>query len=265
MRSAFHYTGPVVEQGYPRNDVFFRPDAGDVGRRVRRKLGIGPDATVVLYAPTFRDDQPAGHNRFSFALPIDLERFTRELGPDVVLLLRMHVLVRDGAPVPEALADRVVDVSTYPEIQELYLASDVLVTDYSSVFFDYAALRRPMIFYAFDLEAYRDKLRGFYLDYSADVPGPVVTTEDELYATLRDLPGVVRRYGERYDDFLARFAPHDDGHAAERVVDAVFADAISRGIVPPAPPAPPTEDVHDLGQARERVMTGPDQASELPA
>jgi CDP-glycerol glycerophosphotransferase len=235
MRSAFHYTGPVVEQGYPRNDVFFRPEADDVARRVRRQLGIAAGATVVLYAPTFRDDQPAGHNRFSFALPLDLERFARELGPDVVLLLRMHVLVRGGSPVPESLAGRVHDVSAYPEIQELYLASDVLVTDYSSVFFDYAALRRPMIFYAFDLDAYRDKLRGFYLDYATELPGPVVTTEDELYAALGDLPGVVARYARRYDDFLARFAPHDDGHAAERVVDTVFADAISRGVVPPAP------------------------------
>jgi CDP-glycerol glycerophosphotransferase len=260
MRSAFHYTGAVVEKGYPRNDVFFAPEADDVARRVRRKLGIGPEATVVLYAPTFRDDQPAGHNRFSFAMPLDLERFTRELGPDVVLLLRMHVLVREGVSVPPELAERVHDVSAYPEIQELYLASDVLVTDYSSVFFDFAALRRPMLFYAFDLEAYRDKLRGFYLDYSTDLPGPVVTTEDELYAALRDLPGVVARYGERYDAFLARFAPHDDGHAAERLVDVVFADAISRGIVPPAPPV---DDVRDPGQADERVMTGQDQASEM--
>jgi CDP-glycerol glycerophosphotransferase len=255
----------VVEQGYPRNDVFFRPEADDVARRVRRQLGIAAGATVVLYAPTFRDDQPAGHNRFSFALPLDLERFARELGPDVVLLLRMHVLVRGGSPVPESLAGRVHDVSAYPEIQELYLASDVLVTDYSSVFFDYAALRRPMIFYAYDLEAYRDKLRGFYLDYSTDVPGPIVTTEDELYATLRDLPGVVARYGERYDEFLARFAPHDDGHAAERVVDAVFADAISRGIVPPAPPADELPDSGRAGEAGEQVTTGHDRASELSA
>jgi CDP-glycerol glycerophosphotransferase len=242
MRSAFRYDGAVVEEGYPRNDVFFRPDADDVARRVRRKLGISLDATVVLYAPTFRDDQPAGQNRFSFALPLDLERFTRELGPDVVLLLRMHVLIRGGAPVPDELAGRVHDVSSYPEIQELYLASDALVTDYSSVFFDYAALRRPMVFYAYDLEAYRDTLRGFYLDYSCDLPGPVVTDETALYAALRDLPGVVARYSERYDEFLERFAPHDDGHAAERVVDVVFAEAISRGAVPPALPALPADE-----------------------
>jgi CDP-glycerol glycerophosphotransferase len=237
MRSAFRYSGPVLEEGYPRNDVFFRPDADDIAWRVRRKLGISRDATVVLYAPTFRDDQPAGQNRFSFALPLDLERFTQEQPADTVLLLRMHVLIRGGAPVPEELAGRVIDVSTYPEIQELYLASDVLVTDYSSVFFDFAALRRPMLFYAYDLEAYRDTLRGFYLNYLSDLPGPVIRTEAELYAALNDLPGVAAAYGERYDAFLERFAPHDDGHAAERVVDAVFAEAISRGAVPPAPPA----------------------------
>jgi hypothetical protein len=92
-----------------------------------------------------------------------------------------------------------------------------------------------MVFYAYDLEAYRDTLRGFYLDYLSDLPGPVVRTEDELYAALRDLPGVAAAYGERYDAFLERFAPRDDGRAAERVVDAVFIDAISSGAVPPAP------------------------------
>ena len=134
----------------------------------------------------------------------------------------MSVLIRNAVVVPMHLRDHVRDVSSYPEMQELYLASDVLITDYSSVFFDYALLRRPIVFYAYDLGNYRDRLRGFYLDYPGDLPGPVVTTEDDLYDTLDDLDGVRARYADRYDAFLARFAPHDDGHAAARVVDAVF-------------------------------------------
>lgn len=221
MRSAFRYDGTVIEQGYPRNDVFFRPDAAAVAADVRRRLGIPADKTVVLYAPTFRDDQAVG-NRFSFTLPFDLARFHEAMGDDVVLLLRMHVLVRRGLRIPEEYASTVLDVSGYPEIQELYLASDVLVTDYSSVFFDFATLRRPMVFFAYDLESYRDDLRGFYLDYETDLPGPVVTSEDALYDALLSLERVQKEYSGRYDAFLERFSPMDDGHAAERVVDEVF-------------------------------------------
>jgi CDP-glycerol glycerophosphotransferase len=176
----------------------------------------------VLYAPTFRDDQAQGTNRFTFRLPFDLHRVTAALGADTVLLLRMHIVVSSAIDIPEDLAGRVLDVSSYPEIQELYLASDALITDYSSVFFDYAALRRPILFYAYDLANYRDNLRGFYLDYSSEMPGPILTSEDELLAALSDLAGVRAAYASRLEDFLARFAPHDDGHAAARVVDAVF-------------------------------------------
>jgi CDP-glycerol glycerophosphotransferase len=221
MRSAFRYEGPVIEQGYPRNDVFFRPDAEAVAAYVRRRLGIPVGKTVVLYAPTFRDDQAVG-NRFAFTLPFDLARFREAMGEDVVLLLRMHVLVRRGLKIPKEHAGTVMDVSDYPEIQELYLASDVLVTDYSSVFFDFATLRRPMVFFAYDLESYRDDLRGFYLDYQSDLPGPVVTSEDALYDALLSLERVQKEYSVRYDAFLERFSPMDDGHAAERVVDHVF-------------------------------------------
>jgi CDP-glycerol glycerophosphotransferase len=113
-------------------------------------------------------------------------------------------------------------VSHYPEVQELYLASDALVTDYSSVFFDFAQLRRPMIFYAYDLVSYRDRLRGFYLDYESEVPGPVVETEDALIDALTDLDAVAEKYAHRLDAFVQRFGPRDDGHAAERVVQEIF-------------------------------------------
>ena len=90
------------------------------------------------------------------------------------------------------------------------------------MFFDYAALRRPILFYAYDLANYRDNLRGFYLDYTSEMPGPILTSQEELLAALGSLDEVRRQYAEKLEEFVARFAPHDDGHAAERVVDAVF-------------------------------------------
>lgn len=222
MRSAFAYDGEVVEEGYPRNDVFFGNDLGDRTATVRDRLGLDPAAKVVLYAPTFRDNASNGKGRFTFQLPFDLEEFNRRFGTDTILLLRMHVLVANAIAIPPELRDRTIDVSRYPEIQELYLASDVLVTDYSSVFFDFAALGRPIVFYAYDLELYRDTLRGFYLDYLQEVPGPVVETPEEFFIALQRALDGDRQDQGRYDDFVRRFAPLDDGHAARRVVDRVL-------------------------------------------
>ena len=231
---AYGYTGPVLELGYPRNDSLLAENRDELAERVRRRLGLPAGKRYVLYAPTFRDDQVTNRKgRFGFELPFDLTRAVERLAPDTVLLLRMHVVVSSVIEIPVELQGRVVDVSAYSEIQDLYLISDAVVTDYSSVFFDYALMRRPIVFYAYDLDDYRDRLRGFYLDYPADLPGPVVTSEDELYDALNDLPGVQARFAERYEAFLARFAPADDGHAAARVVDAVFG---------PAPAGAPTAD-----------------------
>jgi CDP-glycerol glycerophosphotransferase len=220
FRSAFRYEGPVSELGYPRNDVLADVDRGAAIRdRVRRRLGLKPTAKAVLYAPTFRDDQAGERGgRFRFDLPFDLEDFARSLEEDTVLLLRMHVLVENDLAIPLELRHRVLDVTAYPEIQDLYLASDILVTDYSSVFFDYAILRRPIVFYAYDLERYRDQLRGFYLDYGMELPGPIVKDTQGLWTALRRaLDSTVDL--ERATDFAAKYAPLDDGHAAARVVD----------------------------------------------
>ena len=224
MRSAFAYKGPVLELGYPRNDPLLRPEATVRAREIKSTLGIPDDRKVVLYAPTFRDDSSNGKGRFTFALPFDLESFNERFGKGAVLLLRMHVLVSSGLQIPEELRGSIINVSAYPEIQDLYLASDVLITDYSSVFFDFALLRRPIIFFAYDLENYRDNLRGFYMDYEKELPGPIVTDEDQLWLTLGSaLDGELTESGPS-EGFIARFAPHDDGQSASRVVDEIFGD-----------------------------------------
>ena len=185
-------------------------------------LGIAPDKRVVLYAPTFRDDRPTTRGRFEFAMPIDLAEFHRRFGEDHVLLVRTHVLISNRVEVPAGAEKSVLDVSTYPDIQELFLASDVLVTDYSSSFFDYALLGRPIVFYAYDLENYRDNLRGFYLPYDeATLPGPITQTQDELFDVLEAerSPRRARRAGLA---FARTYAPHDDGQASARVVDQLL-------------------------------------------
>jgi CDP-glycerol glycerophosphotransferase len=115
-----------------------------------------------------------------------------------------------------------VNVTAYPDITELYLASDVLVTDYSSTMFDYAVTGRPMLFFTYDLADYRDNLRGFYFDFEAEAPGPLLATSDEVIAAVRDVDAVAASYRDAYERFAARFAPLDDGKAGARVCDRVF-------------------------------------------
>jgi CDP-glycerol glycerophosphotransferase len=222
FRSAFHYQGRVLEEGYPRNDVLALGKDTDAGLVIREKLGIPADRKVILYAPTFRDDQSAGTGRFSFDLPLDLENFHKRFGHDTVLLLRTHVLVSSSLEIPESASESVYDVSSYPEIQELHLASDVLVTDYSSVFFDFAILQRPIVFYAYDLERYRDTLRGFYLDYETELPGPVVQTEEALFDAIDEARTPDPQRQAKLGAFAAKYAPNDDGGVARRVVDQLL-------------------------------------------
>jgi CDP-glycerol glycerophosphotransferase len=125
-------------------------------------------------------------------------------------------------PVPETADGFVRDVSRYPDMTELLLAADVLVTDYSSVMFDYASTGRPMLFFTYDLEAYRDEERGFNLDFEQRAPGPLLRSLDELAEALRDVGAATAPYAGRLREFAAEFCALDDGHAAARVVDRLF-------------------------------------------
>ncbi|MGP5227059.1 CDP-glycerol glycerophosphotransferase family protein [Arthrobacter rhombi] len=222
MRSSYAYRGPVFELGYPRNDVLLGDEAQSVRSRVRQRLGIAPGTRAILYAPTFRDDQPTKAGRFGFEWPFDPVLFHEKFGDDSVLLVRMHVLVSSKLRVPDEARESVINVSSHPDIQHLFLASDMLVTDYSSSFFDYSILGRPMAFFAYDLENYRDNLRGFYLDYETELPGPIVRTGEELFAAIEDSRTISAEESERIGVFAKRFAPQDDGQAAQRAVDRLL-------------------------------------------
>ncbi|MGO3779104.1 MAG: CDP-glycerol glycerophosphotransferase family protein [Canibacter sp.] len=221
FRSAFQYTGEVRELGYPRNDILTKQNVRENVEVLKERMSILKTRKVILYAPTFRDDQFTTPGKFKFDLPFDLTNFVRQLPADALLLLRLHSQVAKRLTIPIELQGRVRDVSKYPEMQELLLVSDVLITDYSSVFFDAAVLRKPIIFYAYDLTHYRDSLRGFYLDYEAVVPGPVVKTEEELWKAVSvSLDGTIDE--EKRDRFIEEFNPRDDGNASARVVEELL-------------------------------------------
>jgi len=186
---------------------------------VRAQLGIEDGQTAVLYAPTWRDDSVHERNSEGFALQFDLDDFARRLGEDHVLLLRLHFLVAAQLG-PQGPCVR--DVSDHEDVRELYLAADVLVTDYSSLMFDFAITGKPIVYYVYDLEFYRDQLRGFYFDFEAEAPGPLCRTTDEVLCALEDLDAVRHSCAERYERFGRRYNHLDDGQASRRVVDRLF-------------------------------------------
>jgi CDP-glycerol glycerophosphotransferase len=216
FRGAFRYHGEIIETGYPRNDLLLAPERDQVRARVRRELGIEDGACAVLYAPTWREGAP-------FSTELDLDALTRRLGDGYVVLLRTHSL--DASSVSIAESPQLRNVSARDDVDELLLAADVLVTDYSSVMFDFAVTRKPIVFFTYDLAHYRDEVRGFYFDFAAEAPGPMVSTTEELAAELRDLEGIQRRFASAYERFHERFCALEDGRAAARVVDAVFGGA----------------------------------------
>ncbi|MED7929850.1 CDP-glycerol glycerophosphotransferase family protein [Nonomuraea sp. LP-02] len=211
LRKAFGYKGEVLESGLPRNDVLNSPDREALAEAVRERLGLAEGKRVVLYAPTYRD-----YDRKNAMVKLDLAKAREALGADHEILVRAHPMQAVPA-VPEIARD----VTTYPDIAELLLIADVLVTDYSSVMFDFAATGRPIVLYAYDQVKYANK-RGLYLDLAEQAPGPVLSTSAQVVEALRSIDEVAAAHADRYDAFRATFAPRDDGKATVRVVDHLF-------------------------------------------
>lgn len=217
---ALAYDGEILEAGSPRNDVLFGDDRQKVAERVRRELGIAPDKRVVLYAPTYRDHLAYSPGRFRYEPALDFRAAESVLGDDHVLLVRKHPLT--AGRLPGARAPFVRDVSAHPRAAELLLLADVLVTDYSSLMFDFAHTGRPMLFHAYDLEHYRDTVRGFYLDFETRAPGPLLASTGEVVEALRDLDAISARHAEAYAAFREAYCDLDDGRAAARVAERLM-------------------------------------------
>lgn len=209
----------ILEVGYPRNDRLAHATRSE-SDKIKDRLHIPKDKKVILYAPTWRDDQFIDGTGFTYTPPFDINKLQDQLGEDYIILFRAHYLVAQAFDF-STYSGFIYDMSAVDDINDLYIVSDVLVTDYSSVFFDYANLRRPMLFYMYDKEHYEKDLRGFYLPLDA-VPGDIVTTQDALVAQLQRLDDYTKETMATVDSFAKEYTALDDGHASERVINAVF-------------------------------------------
>ena len=195
----------VMEIGYPRNDFLINHTQEDI-RMIKEKLEIPEDKKVILYAPTWRENQHLPGEGYQFQLPVDFKRWREVLGEEYVVLFRAHYFISNSFDF-EAFQGFVYDVSQMDDINPLYLAADVLITDYSSVFFDYANLRRPILFFMYDYEQYKHEMRDFYFDIHM-LPGPVLMNQEEVLKTLKNLPDMVDKYEKKYAEFNNVFNPH---------------------------------------------------------
>jgi CDP-glycerol glycerophosphotransferase len=206
----FGYTGTILETGYPRNDFLVaKSQKRDL---IRRSLGINdPNQLVVLYAPTWRDYQRTATGNWK---PVNF--LNGNLGEKVTVLYRGHTNTHQAHS--QQVAKGAIDVTKYKNVAELYLAADVLVTDYSSSMFDFSVTGKPMIFLTPDIDDYVSK-RGFYFDFEQLAPGPILRDDSKLSETLENIESVKREYATRYQAWQLKFNSLEDGKASKRVVD----------------------------------------------
>ena len=228
FRSAFGFNNQILKIGYPRNDELINTKPSEIDD-LKRELGIPLDKKVVMYAPTYRDNQFAQKGKYTFELPFDLDDFKKSFGDDAVLILRMHYLISNALDISD-YQDFVYDFSSHPNISDLYLVSDLLITDYSSVFFDYAYLKRPILFYPYDYHLYKEELRGFYLNYEKDLPGKIANTPEQLLEEIQHAfkhPDMSAN--KQFMNFYDRFCAINDGLSSLKVVNYVM-QQIEKGI-----------------------------------
>lgn len=222
FKSCFAFEKEFIDSGYPRNDILYNKNNQEDIKKLKEKFGIPLDKKVILYAPTWRDDSYIAKGKYKIHIPFNIDRLNELLNDQAVFIFRAHYLVAESL-------DDIVDGKTIfnfsgnEDISELYLVSDLLITDYSSVFFDYANLKRPILFYAYDYEHYRDNLRGFYFDLENRAPGPFITEENEFYTYLKEFVKnkKIKGYHDKTTNFYDLFCSWESDRSSEKVIHQI--------------------------------------------
>lgn len=209
----------LIEKGYPRNDFLFNYTKNDVAK-LKKKLGIPDNKKVILYAPTFRDNQHTTGMGYTYSLNIDFDKLKEKLEKDYVVIFRTHYFVANEFDFKK-YKGFIYNMSNHDDVNDCYILSDIIITDYSSVFFDFANLKRPMIFYMYDLEEYKEELRGFYIDLD-ELPGPIVKTQQDLENEILNISKYDEKYKEKYKTFNKKFNYLDGKDCSKKVIREIF-------------------------------------------
>ena len=215
FKHCFDFHKNMLNIGYPRNDTLMNNNNQAYIDAVKDKYGIPKNKKVVLYAPTWRDNQAMGKGKYIFNPNINFDTLKRMLHKDYVFIVKYHYLIASKIDYTR-FRGFIYDINA--DIQDLYLISDFLMTDYSSVMFDYSALNRPMIFYTYDLDEYYNN-RGFYFDFKEEAPGPFIFNTEELIDYLKQ-PNT-EAYRAKLEAWHKKYNSWDDGKASEKVVEII--------------------------------------------
>lgn len=208
----------ILSLGIPRTDILFdsnhmeavKEEFFNVHTQLKKK-------NIILYAPTFRDDE-----KEYFNMQLDLKLLKENLGNGSVILLKLHPIIRHKFEIPKGLEDFIIDVSKV-NINKLMIISDILITDYSSIIFEYSLLDKPIIFFAYDYEKYKNNLRNFYFGYEEFIPGKMLRTSEEVLNEIQEsMEGSYNK--ELIREFSKRFCEYTDGKSTKRFINHFFKD-----------------------------------------
>lgn len=219
FKHAFAFDKTVLEIGYPRNDILFKYSENMVDK-IKNKIGVDKSKKVILYAPTWRDNQYNKDGQYKFQLPINLQKFVRKFKDEYVLILKPHYLIADKIDVSEYKENVKVCGINY-DIQELYTISDLMITDYSSVMFDYSILNKPIIFYMYDLNQYKNEIREFYFDILNEAPGKIVLNDNDLMNAIDTIDNISKEYKDKYSIFCEKYNSKDNGNASKKIIELI--------------------------------------------
>lgn len=206
IKTALNLKIPRILLGSCRSDVLVNMDE-NMYQVIRQRMGIEEHEKVVLYAPTFRE------NDFHLdKVDLKIKRLCQL--ENVRVILRVHPEVKNKMDISE-YDSSVIDGNLYPDIYQLYMASDILITDYSSVSIEYSLLKRPILYYMYDLEEYKVE-RNFYFNYLEHLAGPIIKTEDELIYAVENIDAIQKQYADQYEEYFSRYNEKNDGHVCER-------------------------------------------------
>lgn len=218
FKSAFKYEGKFLEFGYPRNERLHKVTERE-RQELRDKFGITKEDKVVLYTPTYRDNNNEGRGSYNQDIILDLEMLNKQ--PNLKVLMRTHYLISEDMDLDTY--ENIIDVSNAKDINNLFIISDVLLNDYSSTMFDYLVLDKPLILFPYDLEEYKNDIRGFYMEYS-ELPGEQITDTKRLVDIISDLDNYSRQWETKLKKFKNIMILEEEANACKLIIDKMIED-----------------------------------------
>lgn len=214
FKRAFWYQGEIAPTGTPREDLMFSNDE-HLKDSIREKLGVTKDQHLLLYAPTFRKDNSLEYYNINFR---EITKILEKKGEKWTILLRLHPHLRDFSKQLLGKDSNIIDTTAFDDIQELLYVADMVISDYSSLIFDFALTKRPCLLYVPDLEEYTSHDRQLYFNIH-ELPFPICESNEDLQMTIDQFD--ISRYKNNVDTFLARIGSYETGHSCENVMKLI--------------------------------------------